>query len=100
MNAALKYDIIETCHDDYEQYIYQEDMDLLKSVHALSLGDLMGEDYGIWIQKNKEFGFDIEIENEDTQTVIREKGIHPYALEGFAQFCRNFLDCYSKFEEQ
>jgi len=97
MNAALKYDILETCHDDYDAYIYQEDIEVLKSVHAISLGDLMGEDHDIWIQKNSKFGFNLEIDNENTETILKEEGIHPAAIESLALFCKKFLGTYENY---
>ncbi|HAU1312558.1 TPA: hypothetical protein F8R99_14325 [Legionella pneumophila] len=92
MNAAHKYDMI----DDYEDFYYQDDMDLIKSVHSISLGDIMGEDHDVAIQKNKQFGFDIEIDNDNSQTILREEGIHPYAIKSFALFCKRFLNSYSR----
>lgn len=96
MNAAYKYDIIGSNHNDYDEYIYQEDIAVLKSIHAISLGDLMGEDHDIWIHRNPKFGFDIEIDNENSQTILREEGIHPFAIESFASFCRRFLVSYER----
>lgn len=90
MNYAFEYDTI----DDYEDF-YQEDMELLNSTHLLSLGDLMGEDHDIWISKNNQFGFDIEIDNEEAQTILKEEGIHPAAIESLALFCKRFLGSYA-----
>ena len=91
MSLTHKYDMI----DDYEDF-YQEDMDFLKSVHSISLGDIMGDDHDISIQKNKQFGFDIEIDNDSSQTILREEGLHHYAIESFALFCKRFLSSYAQ----
>ena len=44
-----------------------------------------------------EFGFILEIENDEGQTII-EKCIHPYAAESLASFCRRYLGFYEKIE--
>lgn len=94
-NVRYKYDIISPNYG----YINQEDIQLIKSSHGISLGDLIGEDHDIWIQKNKTFGFDIEIDNENTETILREEGLHPYAIESLALFCKRFLNSYARFSE-
>jgi len=90
MSASYKYDMI----DDYDEP-YQEDMKLLNSVHSISLGDLMGEDHDVWIQNNQTFGFDIEIDNDEAQTILKEQGIHPAAIESLVLFCKRFLASYA-----
>ncbi len=66
-----------------------------KSISDLTLYDMMGEDLTVWVGKNSKFGFDLEIENDDGQMIV-EKGVHEFAMEGFADFCRRFLYFYDK----
>lgn len=67
------------------------------SVHDLTIGELMGENFGVWIGKNKKFGYVIELENE-SGLVSTDKCIHPYAMESMADFCRQFLYFYDRIE--
>lgn len=60
----------------------------------LTLMDLMGEDHNIWLCKNKKFGYHMEIDNEDGETIVKEDEVHPVAIEGFARFCKQFLSMY------
>lgn len=64
-----------------------------RTIRDLSLAELMGDDHGVWLAKNKEFGFVLEIENDEGQT-ITEKCIHPFAAESLASFCRRYLSLY------
>jgi hypothetical protein len=68
-----------------------------RTIHDLTLAELMGDDHSIWLGKNKQFGFVLEIENEEGFTII-EKCIHPYAAESLASFCRRYLSFYEKLE--
>jgi hypothetical protein len=56
----------------------------------------MAEDFSVWIGNNKKFGFDLQIEGDDPNEVIDEEGVHPYAMESFADLCRRFLYFYDK----
>jgi len=69
------------------------------TIHDLSVHDLMGEDMSVWVGKNKDFGYVMEIETEEGKT-ITEKCIHPYAMESMASFCRRFLSFYDKIEAE
>lgn len=64
------------------------------NLNDITLYDLMAADHDIWITPNKKFGFDIQIDNEDGETIIDDKGLHPFAVEGFANICRRFLNFY------
>lgn len=93
MNAALKYDILEFDMDDLLQ---DGEMELeIRTIYDLTLSELMGVDHDIWIKRNKKFGFDVEIDNDEDQTIYKDCGIHPYAMESLATFCRRFLSTYS-----
>src|ERR1700743_1402480 len=93
MREPDKYDIISTCHDDY---LFEEDFQeeiMEKPLDEISLYQLMAEGRYIWLDKNKKFGFDFEIHDEDSPyTKYCEKEIHPCAIEGLASFCRRFLN--------
>lgn len=66
-----------------------------QSIHELSIGDVMGEEMDVWMTKNKKFGFDLEINNEDGEVIVEET-IHPCAVESFARFCKNFVHFYEQ----
>lgn len=100
MYAARKYDILDAYHNDYDLDMHQEDeeIELLCSVHSISLGDIMGEDHDVWIQKNSNFGFNIEIDDENSIPILKEKGVHPYAMDSLALFCKKFLNRYQRYQ--
>lgn len=97
MNTAHKYDILHEFQDEQlDNELFQDEEYMSKTLHAVSVSDLMGEDHSVWIKRNPKFGFDVEIQNdENTFDVFQESGIHAYAIEGFAEFCRRFLHSYS-----
>ena len=68
----------------------------MNKFNEITLYDLMAEDLDVWVSKNKKFGFDLEIEDEKGQVIVDEKGIHPFAMESYADMCRRFLHFYDK----
>ena len=68
----------------------------MKTLNNITLYDLMAEDLDVWLGVNKEFGFVLQIDDENGDGVVDEKGIHPYAAESFADFCRSYLHSYEK----
>lgn len=60
----------------------------------ITLYDLMAEDLDVWVSPNKTFGFDLQIDNEKGEELVNEKGVHPYAMEAYADMCRRFLRFY------
>ncbi len=66
----------------------------MKSMGELTLYDLMAEDLDVWVSKDKGFGFRVEIDDEDGCELMREEGVHPFAAESFAIFCRQYLRAY------
>ena len=72
----------------------------MKTLNEISLYDLMAEDIDIWIAKNKEFGYTMQIDDERGRTIVDEKGIHPYAADSFAVFCRSYLNAYDKINKE
>ena len=90
MNAAYKYDIMKS-YDDME---YQEELLMIKSLSEINVYDLGGIDHYVILKRNSQFGFDLEIENEEDHTTYQDHGIHPYAIESLATFCRRFLHGY------
>jgi hypothetical protein len=95
MNAALKYDILET----YQYEIYQDDMTMVEPLCTLSVYDLGSIDHCVSLSRNKKFGFTLEVTNEEDQLIYTENELHPYALESMASFCRRFLHCYENVME-
>lgn len=90
MNAAYKYDIINS----YDEAKYQEELLMIKSLSEINVYDLGGIDHYVILKRNDKFGFDLEIENEEDQTTYQNTGIHPYAIDSLATFCRRFLHGY------
>lgn len=66
----------------------------MKKIGEITLEELMGEDFQVWMKKNNRFGFDLEIEGEEGFAVVQGDGIHPYAADSFAAFCRSYLHAY------
>jgi len=67
-----------------------------RTIEDVTLYDLMAENFSVWVGKNKKFGFDLEIEGDDDTLTIEGSGIHPCAMESFADLCRRFLHFYDK----
>lgn len=68
--------------------------DAKKTIYSMTLADICGEDNSTMLSKNPSFGYDLYIENENCECVLDDKGIHPYAIESLALFCRQFLASY------
>ena len=68
----------------------------MKTMNDVTLYDLMAEDLDVWVSKNSKFGFDIQIDDENSEPLIDEKGVHPCAADSFADFCRSYLASYDK----
>lgn len=66
----------------------------MKTITEITLYDLMAEDLELWITPNKDFGINIEINNENGEPLMCALGIHPYAAKSFAVFCRKYLSGY------
>lgn len=69
----------------------------MKTINNITLYELMSEDLDVWVSRSDKLGFKIEIDNEDGHEIVSEGGIHPYAMDSFADFCRRFLVSYDKF---
>lgn len=67
---------------------------------TITLSELMSEDFDVWITMNKRFGFDLQIDDENGDTIIDEKGIHPLAMDSYADMCRRFLYFYDVVKEK
>ena len=72
----------------------------MKSLNDVTLYDLMAEDLDVWVTKHKSFGFNLEIDDENGEPLIRDEGIHPYAIDSFADFCRRYVACYDRANQQ
>lgn len=66
----------------------------MKTLNDVTLSELMAEDLEVWVTKSKGFGFDLQIDNEEGDTIVNEKGVHPFAMESYADMCRRFLHFY------
>lgn len=72
----------------------------MKTTNNVTLYELMAEDMDIWITKNKKFGFDLQIDNKEGEAIVDEQGIHPFAMESYADMCRRFLHFYDMVKAQ
>lgn len=65
------------------------------SSNEVSVYELAADETTLWVSPNAQFGFDIEIDAWDGTPLMREKGMHPAAMESLASFCRSFLASYA-----
>lgn len=86
-------------HGD-ENLSIQEESSMYQTICDIKLYDLMGEDHSVWIRRNSRFGFDLHVANDEDLDVVIEKGIHPFAIESLATFCRRFLHGYSRLMDE
>lgn len=70
----------------------------MNQIGDITLEELMSEDYQVLLRQSNNFGFDLYIEGEDIDEAIETKGVHPYAIESLANFCKSFLSSYSRLE--
>lgn len=68
----------------------------MKNICEITLYDLMAEDLDVWVSVNSKFGFDLDIDGDNGEKLIRKKGIHPYCADSFAEFCRSYLKGYDR----
>jgi hypothetical protein len=99
--GEVKMGIICRISDDKYGNSWDDDIETQEpqSIHDITIADIMGEDLNIWIGKNKEFGYIMEIDGENGRA-LSEKCIHPFAMESMAYFCRRFLGFYDQLEEK
>lgn len=71
----------------------------MKTLNDVTLYDLMAEGLDVWVSKSKEFGLNLEIDDENGKPLIREDSVHPCAADSFADFCRRYLASYDKASE-
>lgn len=72
----------------------------VKDTNNITLYDLMAEDLSVWIQRNKQFGFDLQIQGDDPTERIEISGVHSDAMQSFSEFCRRFLHFYDALQEK
>lgn len=91
MNMPCRVSIDELYNDLHSK---EEQLDEAKHIDELSLYELGGQDFEVWLSKNNE-GFILDLEADDG-TVFQEKGLSDYAAEALADFCRHYLHCYDR----
>jgi len=84
--------------EHWDEQFSSEEEEVLneKHIESLTLSNLMGEDHSVWLVKNKKSGYDLHLENMDTGDKFKDEGIHNYAIDSMAAFCRAFLACYNQ----
>ena len=65
---------------------------------SMTLEQLSGEDYYIWVKHHPKFGYNVTLESEDEKSVCAN-GVHPDAMESFATLCRTFIRAYDQCQE-
>lgn len=68
----------------------------MKTISEITLYDLMAENIDVIMIPNNKFGFDFLLEDEHGNNLVHEDGLHPYAADSFAAFCKNYLYEYEK----
>ena len=72
----------------------------MKHLTEMTLYDLMAEDLDVWVTAHKTFGYNLEIDDENGEPLVREEGIHAFAADSFADFCRRYVASYEKANQQ
>lgn len=86
----------------YEFYDIEEQPESVlsgKPLTSITLHELMGESFDLWVGKNTQFGYIVELENEASE-ISREEQISPVAMDNFARICRHFLFCYDRIQDK
>lgn len=65
------------------------------NLETITLHDLMGEDYSVYIRKNEKFGYDMEVVRDDTDESFKVN-VHDFAADSLAVFCRMYLNDYER----
>jgi hypothetical protein len=90
------------CHITDEKFYIQEEEyyeQKPKTLSTISIYDLMGQDYNVWIKKEPNFNYTLLVESDEFESdVFAEEDAHQFSLESLAQFCRSFLRQYDKLE--
>lgn len=68
-----------------------------RSINEITLEELMGEDFSVFISKNPSFGFNLYLE-DDFYNEITTEGINQEAMDNFYTFCKNFIKQFDKFK--
>jgi two-component SAPR family response regulator len=70
---------------------------MTKSTGGVTLYDLMAEDFNVWLEKDKKYGYNLHLESFDSKCMeVVEDNICDDAIDGFAHVCRRFLHLYDK----
>lgn len=73
----------------------------MKTIHDLTLYDIMAEDTNVWLKKRDSQGFDLYIDVDDlTRVDIIEEKISECAIDSLADFCRRFIHTYDNANKQ
>ena len=90
------------CHiTDEKIYTFEEEYfeQKPKTLSTISIYDIMGHDYNVWIKKERDFNYTLRVESDEFENdVFAEEDAHQFCLESLAQFCRSFLRQYDKLE--
>lgn len=68
----------------------------MKTLQDITLYDLMADSHEVWIKPNDKFGFDLTIDTDAGEPLLEECGIHLFATNALAEFCRDYLAIYDQ----
>lgn len=69
---------------------------IMKTLNDITIYDLMAEDLDVWVQRDQKFGVNIQIDDENGNTILEERQVHKCAAGSFADFCRSYLISYER----
>lgn len=69
------------------------------NIGEISLEELMGEDYYVFLRLNPKFGVDMTLISDEVDEDVVTTAVHPAAIESMATFCRRFLKQYEELGE-
>lgn len=72
----------------------------MKHTEEITLADLMAEEIDVYVRESKGFGYDLQLEYGEGEVFLDEQGIHPCAMDSFADVCRRFLQYYDRAKER
>lgn len=85
-------DQLELCREGFD----------VRTMCGLNISELMGNEFDVHVSCNED-GFNVEIECDDEGIIAIENGIHEFAADSLASFCKQYLFSYEnalkKFEK-
>jgi len=88
-------------HDEKEPCKHCDTGEKHMNIGEITLEQLSGEDYYVWIKNHPKFGYNVTLECEEVhENSVSGEAIHPDAMESLATLCRTFLRAYEQCQEE